>query len=414
LGARLLALLHFVISAAHCIAQAPPSETHDFALTAGDRVVLLGSAFIERDASQGYLETALTTRFYDQDVQFRNLGCSGDNVFGEARAGLSSAADGFEQLKKQVLAVGPTLVFLNYGANESFGGLAELDSFKSGLDALLVALDQSKARIIFITPSPHENLGPPLPDPTQHNKDLASYSLAIAAVAKKRGAPLVNLFELLGKKLDPPSVIPLTGNGMHLTAYGYWRAALATEQAIGLQARRWEIEIDARNQNISARGTAISQARFSTARIGFVALDEQLPLAPPPEGSPASPIQLGAERIVRVFGLAPGKYALRVDGEDVARGTAGQWTVGRSIATGPDFEQVEQLRRTIVAKNQLYFHRSRPQIETNSSGAARHEQQRNADEVRQFDPLLAAKEAEIRNNCAPVSRTYELVSVEAE
>ena len=56
----------------------------------GDRVVLIGSTFVERDQSHGYLETALTARFHRQHIQFRNLGWSGDTVYGEARRGLAS------------------------------------------------------------------------------------------------------------------------------------------------------------------------------------------------------------------------------------------------------------------------------------------------------------------------------------
>lgn len=395
LGAGLLAFLQAVASAPLCAAQLPTVPMGEFTLTAGDRVVFLGSAFIERDASHGYLETALTIRFHA--AQFHNLGRSGDDVFGEARAGIDSVRDGFERLKKQILATQPTVVFLNYGANESYAGITGLESFKQGLDTLLSVLDETKARVVFITPPPHENLGPPIPDPKQHNKDLGSYSLAIAAAAKKRGDPLVNLFEILNKKLNPPSPVPLTDNGIHLTAYGYWRIAPLVEQALGLAPQRWEIEIDARNQNISARGTAISQARFSPAGIDFVALDARLPLAPAPAGSPAEGTNLGSERVVRVFGLPPGKYALRIEGEQVATASAGQWTSGQAIKSGPDFEQVEKLRGAIVAKNQLHFPgRSQSQ------------------ESPQFNSAVAARETEIHELCAPVARQYELIRIDAQ
>src|SRR5262249_38018163 len=66
-----------------------------FELADGDRVVLLGNTLIEREQRYGYWEAALAARFPRRAVQFRNLGWSGDTVFGEARAGFGSAADGF-------------------------------------------------------------------------------------------------------------------------------------------------------------------------------------------------------------------------------------------------------------------------------------------------------------------------------
>ena len=53
----------------------------------GDRVVFLGNTLIEREQRYGWWELALTARFPGKKVTFRNLGWSGDTVFGEARAG---------------------------------------------------------------------------------------------------------------------------------------------------------------------------------------------------------------------------------------------------------------------------------------------------------------------------------------
>ena len=53
-----------------------------FALLQNDRVLLLGNAFFERAGDYGHIEAALTNRFPDKDVTFRNLGWTGDTVFG--------------------------------------------------------------------------------------------------------------------------------------------------------------------------------------------------------------------------------------------------------------------------------------------------------------------------------------------
>jgi lysophospholipase L1-like esterase len=395
---------------------APPNATAqspaDFKLADGDRVVFLGSTLIERDQSHGYLETALTARFHPHNIQFRNLGWSGDNVFGEARAGFGSLADGFAHLKQHVLALKPTVILLGYGANESFAGRDGLQSFSQGLATLLATLDETGAQIVFLSPPPHEDLGRPLPDPAEHNRSLRLYVDEIAKVAAKRQAPFINLFELLGAKLQPRSPIPLTDNGLHLTAYGYWRAAPVIEQALGLPARRWQIEIDAAHRNIAARGIRVSEAKFADGAIRFAGLDQELPLPPPPAESPADSPAVAGPRVVRVFGLPAGRYALSIDGGQLGMAAAEAWSGGVAIGEGPDFQQAERLRQLILAKNQLYFHRWRPQNETYLFGFRKHEQGQNAVEIPQFDPLVEAKEKEIHALAAPVARRYEITKVD--
>lgn len=56
---------------------------------------------------------------------------------------------------------------------------------------------------------------------------------------------------------------------------------------------------------------------------------------------------------------------------------------------------VPALRAKIVEKNQLFFHRWRPQNETYLFGFRKHEQGKNGAEIPQFDPLVVKAEAEI-------------------
>lgn len=53
------------------------------------------------------------------------------------------------------------------------------------------------------------------------------------------------------------------------------------------------------------------------------------------------------------------------------------------------------LRAAVVAKNELFFHRWRPQNETYLFGFRKHEQGKNATEVAEFDPLVKKAEDEI-------------------
>src|SRR5262249_10327405 len=90
------------------------------------------------------------------------------------------------------------------------------------------------------------------------------------------------------------------------------------------------------------------------------------------------------------------------------------WAEGVEIRGGPEFEQVEALRKAINRKNELYFYRWRPQNETYLFGFRKHEQGNNAREIPLFDPLVAEQEKEIARLKMPVPHVYELVKETAE
>jgi lysophospholipase L1-like esterase len=375
-------------------------------LADGDRVVLVGGTLIEREQRYGYWEWALTAGNPGRKVTFRNLGWSGDTVFGEARGSFGGQPEGYRHLKEQVRALKPTVILLAYGANESFAGRGGLPKFRKGLGALLDAFAPTKPRIVLLAPTRHEDLGGPLPDPSAHNKDLRLYADAVRDAARKRGCPFVDLYDLLGDgaKAKPPA--PLTDNGIHLTAWGYWRSAPLLARGLGLPRPRWRVEVDVKERRVRSEGAKAE--KLATGPVRFTLTDAMLPPPPPPkDGAPKTPVSL-TQRTLRIKGLPPGSYALHVDGKPVAAASAEEWAKGVRLERGPEFDQAEKLRRTIVAKNRLYFHRWRPQNVTYLFGFRKDEQGKNAREVPQFDPLVAAKEAEIAKLRAPVAHTYEL------
>ena len=63
--------------------QPPAKKPFDF--KDGDRIVWIGNTLVEREQRYGYWETALLVANKDKKITFRNLGWSGDTVWGEAR-----------------------------------------------------------------------------------------------------------------------------------------------------------------------------------------------------------------------------------------------------------------------------------------------------------------------------------------
>jgi lysophospholipase L1-like esterase len=213
-----------------------------FELKDGDRVALIGGTFIEREQRYGFIELALTTRWPDRRIIFRNLGWSGDDVTGESRLyfgtyrGTTTRQEGLDHLFKTLELFHPTVAFVAYGSNEAFEGAAGLAKFVEGYKRLLERLEKTGARIVLLSPIKQENLGPPFPDPTERNKNLELYSAAIRQLAVAKNSRFVDLFHGL-EKFKRPGLLQ-TDNGMHLTEPGYLSAAMAIEAGLGLAISR--------------------------------------------------------------------------------------------------------------------------------------------------------------------------------
>ncbi len=156
-----------------------------FELNNGDRVVFLGNSLFENDQQFGYLEFALTSRWPERDITFRNLGWSGDTVFGEARSYFTNPPSAYELLIQQLTMARPTVVFIAYGANEAEGGKAGISSFKQGLNQLIDKIEELGAKTILFSPIPLQSAGSP-GILTTRNNNLKLYSSAIAETASER------------------------------------------------------------------------------------------------------------------------------------------------------------------------------------------------------------------------------------
>ena len=119
-----------------------------FELKNGDRVVFLGNSLFENDLQYGYLELALTTRWPNRQVTYRNIGWTGDTVWGEARSYITPPSP-YDLLIDQLTKAQPTVVFIAYGAIEALEGEAGLARFTEGLNQLLDRLISLEPKQFF-------------------------------------------------------------------------------------------------------------------------------------------------------------------------------------------------------------------------------------------------------------------------
>jgi lysophospholipase L1-like esterase len=398
LAGRLLGLLLLTTTCSTALAQQQQQQQQQpggrpFEFRDGDRVALIGNTFIEREQVYSYLETLLRSRHPDKNITFRNLGWSGDTVFGHARSYFDPPEKGFERLDKIVHELKPTVIFISYGMGESFDGEAGLPAFRQGFERLLDMLKDLDARTVILGPTRHEDLGPPLPDPAAHNASLRLYADALKEIAASRGHRFIDLYEALGDgaKANPPT--PLTDNGIHLTPYGYWRAAGAIAQALGVPAGERTFDV---RPKPGATSVTLPLAR------------EALPPCPPPPGAPRTQLP-GYQRVIKVAGLGPAqRFVLTAGGQTVASGTGAEWEKGIEVLDDPPAKQAEKAREVAIFKNLQYFNQWRPANETYIFGFRAYEQGKNAAEMPMFNEPIAKLEAEIAKLVQPVEVTYEL------
>jgi hypothetical protein len=191
----------------------------------GDRIVFLGNAFFEQAIRHGELETSLALRWPEKNLSFRNVGWSGDTVFGHSRtfgrrgAKFGGPEAGFENMSEHLAKLGPDMVFVAYGFNESFEEEAGLEAFRQGALRLLEMLGALNSEIVLLSPPPMElDFGAPAEYVEKRNAWLQRYSEEMKALAESRGLAYVDLFKPLKKQAGT-----FSKDGIHPSGDGYRR-----------------------------------------------------------------------------------------------------------------------------------------------------------------------------------------------
>jgi lysophospholipase L1-like esterase len=227
-------------------------------LKTGDRIVLIGNTLFERSRLYGNLETDLQIAAGPEvnGITLRNLAWSGDTVFGDARSYFGPPSEGRERLSKNLSELKPTVAILSFGteaamsvdsgwtndapnAAASAGGIESsrslfLEGYQGLIDRVKADSGESLREIVLISPPPLENLGDPLPDQMENNRNLASFRDGIRDLATKNGIRFVDLFAAMGGDDFKGAVADpaLTDNGVHYSEAGL--AVVAREIVKGL------------------------------------------------------------------------------------------------------------------------------------------------------------------------------------
>lgn len=372
-----------------------------FELKNNERVVFLGNSLFENEFQYGYLELALTTRWPNRNVTFRNLGWTGDNVWGEARSTFTNPPTPYQHMMQQLAKAEPTLVFVAYGGVEAQDGEAGLPRFKEGLNKLLDKIDSLGAKSILLSPIPVVYSDSSV-NIVKRNADIELYATAIAKTATERGKQFIDIYKpILGisRKSD------ILENGVHLNELGYYYLATLLEKKLGLIPQPQPISMAVTKNGTEVLGAAkMTAANKENTTLKFMVEEKFLPLPLPVTDNPIT----DNLPLIRVTGLKKGIYALTVDNQLVITASEKKWAEGIAVTQGPAFNQVSQLREMILKKNEQFFFQYRPLNRTYILGFRSYEQGRHAKGLEEQSLIIKWLEGQIALHSSPKPSIYQL------
>jgi len=335
------------------------AQAEDFFFKDGDTVVIIGDSITEQHLYSNYVEMWSVSRFPQWKLTFRNAGIGGDRSTG-----------GNSRFARDVLIHKPTAITVDFGMND--GGYRPFDEagFKTyigGLQGMAKQARDANLRVAWVTPSPVEKpeLGPAL---AGYNETLEKYSAGVQQIATSSGGLFVDQFHPFvaaidkARAADPKNRIG-GGDAVHPGSPGQALMAWAILKGLNFPSQVSDVAIDAASgQLVAARNCKVTDVNGSADGVRFQRLDSALPFFPAEAESVLKWVPIREELNqygLKVSGLKPGNYEVRLNGKPVAKHPAAELAAGvnlaaAALAQGPVADQVKSVWAAVVAKNKYY------------------------------------------------------------
>lgn len=364
-----------------------------------NRVVFIGNGMMEEAQKEGSLEYLLWSNFPDHKITFRNIGWSGDDVYGSARSYISQPPKPYDLMMDQLKNTQPDVVFVGYGAVEAYQGARGLSDFRKGLLQLIDTILQLEAQPILLTPIPQIPGQNTKVNIENRNAQLALYASEIQKIATEKSLVSVDLMQDWGT--NPAQYYQ--DNGVILNKTGYRKWALKIARALGLSTQPWAVSLEGSNGNIiHVSDVAIQDLKVTPDQISFTVVNEKLPL------NPCSSEREDQQRTLQIKGLKNEVYALYRSGELIAVANGKQWAEGIALTQGDNFDQGQWLKKRISEIHDLYFWQYRPLNRTYLVGMRTHEQGQNSYELEWNSLFIERIENQIHQALSNPSVNYRL------
>ncbi len=399
-----------------------PSTTGDFAIHDGDRVVLYGDSITDQRLYSTFVEEYVLTRFPTWKVQWTQSGVGGDKVSGGAEGPIDL------RIQRDILPYRPSVVTVMLGMNDGYYRPPNTavqktyqDGYRSMVDTILSGAPGAK--LTLIGPSPYDDIT----YPTKHyNEVMQAYSEFDRKEADRThqsfvdcNAPVVDVLQKV-KAAHPDLASRLIPDRVHPREGVHWVMAAAILKAWHAPSLVSSVTVDAHAVRITdVQNASVTDLKREkkTDELQWTEIENALPLPLPLAATdPLSDAAFEAggieaaldqEKLI-VTGVAPGSYALTIDGQPVASFTAETLSHGVNLArmATPMLRQSQTLAWETDHRNEL-----ERQFFTTIAGT--HEDPEAAPEPEQqaMQQAIASSIAQQQKDAQPVKHHFALKPV---
>jgi lysophospholipase L1-like esterase len=319
-----------------------------FALKDGDRVVFYGDSITEQRFYTSDVEEFVLTRFPSSKVTFIQAGVGGDKVSG-GRAGPDDL-----RVERDVLAYQPTVVTIMLGMNDGFYRLYDPGIFQSYADGYRHIVDSIQAKLpavsfTLLKPSPYDDVTrEPLLDNGGYNVVLQRFGDFIGQLAAEKHLQVADLNSPVvaaltkAKAIDPAFSTTLIPDRVHPGNSVHWLMAESILKVWGASPLVTSVTIDVSKPSVGEIANArITELHKSKGSLAWIETDQALPLPlPSSDSDPFVALAVHSsdlmealdQETLRIQGLAPGKYELRIDDRTVGAFDQDQLAAGINLA----------------------------------------------------------------------------------
>ncbi|MBS0201454.1 MAG: SGNH/GDSL hydrolase family protein [Planctomycetes bacterium] len=391
------------------------ATAEEFFFKPNDRVLFLGDSITEQYQYSTDIELYLTTRFPRGNMTFINAGISGDTAQG-----------GKNRFKDHVLAEQPTVMTINFGMND--GGYGNFDpnrqkQFLEGTEAMLTMARAAGIRVGLVSPNA---VDPRVQERFKlYLETQKEFYAPLKDLAAKHGFRFADQYATTRSALekmaaDKSPVIPF-GDGFHTSPNGGLFMAHAILTGLNAPSLVSHVGIDRNSFGPGAgskvQGCNISGEKKTETGVEFDRLDQALPLPIQNDWVSLLPYVNNLQDLNRyelaVSGLAAGKYAVLIDGVEVATHSAEELANGvnlGNVTKGPVYDQGQKVFQAINHKNGMVHQRFRGVVMFNAPDwLADIAAERKPKELAKRTEQIAAQQAEVYKLAQPVKRHFEIV-----
>jgi lysophospholipase L1-like esterase len=374
-----------------------------FYLHDGDRVVFYGDSITDQRLYTTFTETFVVTRFPNEHFTFTHSGWGGDRVSGGGGGPIDT------RLERDVFPYKPTVMTLMLGMND--GGYKAFDqklfdTYAAGYQHIIDSVKSRfmNIRITAIEPSPFDDVTQAPKFEGGYNAVLLRYSEFVKQLAAKDHIDVADLNRPVVADLqkalatDPDGAKKLIPDRVHPGPAGHLMMAAALLEA-------WHAPSIVSDQTID----------IAKSGMKWTATEPALPM--PIDWSDAS-VRLAVQssnfldaldrEMLRVNGLQPGNWTLKIDGNEICTKSADEWAHDVNLArfNTPMMQQAMKVHELTRKHADLHNTRWR-NIQVPLAG----DYIPGTDEALALLDKLDAEVVKAQHKAAqPVEHTYELVA----